>query len=194
LKQSHIDEYLEFATRAKYPLYRTACLLAGGGQPSGRGTWSRRPWAASTPTGGGSPRPTTRPAYAHTILVRTFLSHRRRRSSGERPTGYLPEGTRRGDGHRPAGHPAGRAWPNCRPATRAVVVLRYWEDRSIEETAALLRLSAGAVRTQSSRALARFARGAGRQPQRARAPLVVTPTLIAHMNETVALPCPLKRN
>ncbi|MFF1793523.1 RNA polymerase sigma factor [Kitasatospora sp. NPDC058263] len=39
---------------------------------------------------------------------------------------------------------------------RAVLVLRFWEDRSIEETAAALRLSSTAVRSRSSRALARL--------------------------------------
>lgn len=36
---------------------------------------------------------------------------------------------------------------------RAVVVLRYWEDRSIEETAGVLNASAAAVRTRCTRAL-----------------------------------------
>ena len=38
---------------------------------------------------------------------------------------------------------------------RAVLVLRFWEDRSVEETATMLKLTSGAVRTRSSRALAR---------------------------------------
>ena len=42
------------------------------------------------------------------------------------------------------------------PQDRAVLVLRYWEDRSAEETAAVLRLSPSTVRSRSSRALARM--------------------------------------
>ena len=42
------------------------------------------------------------------------------------------------------------------PPARAVVVLRYWEDLSIEEVAAILRCSTGNVKSQSSRALARL--------------------------------------
>lgn len=37
-----------------------------------------------------------------------------------------------------------------------MLVLRYWEDRSVEETAEVLRASSGAVRSRSTRALARL--------------------------------------
>jgi hypothetical protein len=37
------------------------------------------------------------------------------------------------------------------PRARAVVVLRYWEDRSIDQVAALLGCSAGSVTSQSAR-------------------------------------------
>lgn len=40
------------------------------------------------------------------------------------------------------------------PSARAVLILRYWEDMSIEQTAAVLRCSPGNVKSQSSRALA----------------------------------------
>jgi DNA-directed RNA polymerase specialized sigma24 family protein len=36
------------------------------------------------------------------------------------------------------------------------VVLRYWEDRSVTETARDVKMSEGAVRTRASRALARL--------------------------------------
>jgi len=37
---------------------------------------------------------------------------------------------------------------------RAVLILRYWEDLSVEETAALLNCSAGTVKSQAARGLA----------------------------------------
>ncbi|MFH9348108.1 SigE family RNA polymerase sigma factor [Kitasatospora sp. NPDC017646] len=95
-------------------------------------------------------------AYARGTLVRSYLSHRRLRRSGERPAlGELPEGTAPGD------DPALRvtllaALAELQPRDRAVLVLRYWEDRSVEETAAELGVSAGAVRAQSLRALGRL--------------------------------------
>lgn len=39
------------------------------------------------------------------------------------------------------------------PRQRAVLVLRYWEDLSVEETAALLHCSAGTVKSQAARGL-----------------------------------------
>ena len=42
------------------------------------------------------------------------------------------------------------------PKARAVVVLRYWEDLSVEATAAALGCSTGTVKSQSSRGLARL--------------------------------------
>ena len=154
MRKTQEDDYLEFATARSTHLYRTACLLAGGDthlaedlvqETLGRMYvhW-RKVSAADNPA-----------AYAHTVLVRAFLSHRRRRSSDERPTSRLPDGTA------PESDPALRvtllnALAELSARDRAVVVLRYWEDRSVEETAALLRLSAGAVRTQSSRALVRL--------------------------------------
>jgi len=42
------------------------------------------------------------------------------------------------------------------PLDRAVVVLRYWADQTVAEVAAETGLSEGAVRTRTSRALARL--------------------------------------
>jgi RNA polymerase sigma-70 factor (sigma-E family) len=91
-------------------------------------------------------------AYVHGILIKAFLSDRRRRSSGELPTEHVPEEVARD------ADPAQRlalmaALADLGERDRAVVVLRYWEDRSVAETADQLGLSVAAVRNRSLRAL-----------------------------------------
>ncbi|GIH21173.1 SigE family RNA polymerase sigma factor [Rugosimonospora africana] len=49
-----------------------------------------------------------------------------------------------------------RALATLPPRTRAVVVLRYWEDLSEAETAQILGCSVGAVKSQGSRGLAQL--------------------------------------
>ena len=102
--------------------------------------------------------------YARRVLVNTSTSWWRRRWHGERPTEVLPE---------PAGAGPDRAsslerdalWRHVRalPARqRAVLVLRFYEDLSEAETARLLGVSVGTVKSQASRALATLRRRLGR--------------------------------
>ncbi|MFR9778521.1 SigE family RNA polymerase sigma factor [Micromonospora sp. MS34] len=92
-------------------------------------------------------------AYVRQILVRTFLDERRRGWwRRERVGGEAAEG------HAPPDSPEGRlvmlrALAAVAPRQRAVLVLRYWEDLSIEETAALLGCSTGTVKSQAARGL-----------------------------------------
>jgi len=46
-----------------------------------------------------------------------------------------------------------RALAEVPPRQRAVLVLRYWEDMSVEETAAVLSCSPGTVKSQAARGL-----------------------------------------
>lgn len=46
-----------------------------------------------------------------------------------------------------------RALADVPPRQRAVLVLRYWEDMSVDETAAALSCSAGTVKSQAARGL-----------------------------------------
>jgi len=147
-------EYLEFAARRAAALYRSACLLSGGDthlaedlvqETLGRMYvhWHKAA-AADNPAG-----------YAHTVLVRAFLSHRRKRSSTETPREELPDAVT-AEGDATVRIVLLDALGQLTPRDRAVLVLRYWEDRSVEETAQALRLSPGAVRTRCSRALERL--------------------------------------
>ncbi|MEU7564473.1 SigE family RNA polymerase sigma factor [Streptomyces fradiae] len=164
MRGSREDGFLEFAAGRSGYLFRSACLLTSGdthlAEDLVQETLGRMYalWGRTGPSGRSAARIDNPAAYAQTVLVRAFLSHRRRRSADERPVGRLPDSAHAdADG----GDPALRvalldALAGLPPKDRAVLVLRYWEDRSIEETAHALRVSSAAVRTRSVRALARL--------------------------------------
>ena len=93
--------------------------------------------------------------YVRAVLVNTYTSGWRRRWHGEIATGALPETTgadaTRGVEDR---HALWSALARLPRRQRAVVVLRYLEDLSEAETARLLGVGVGTVKSQTSRALA----------------------------------------
>ena len=94
-------------------------------------------------------------AYATRTLLNTYLAHKRLKRTGEVLTGRLPEPVVQ------APAPEERimlldALAALPPRGRAVVVLRYWEDLSVEQTAAVLGCSPGNVKSQAARALSRL--------------------------------------
>ncbi|MCD9873620.1 SigE family RNA polymerase sigma factor [Streptomyces guryensis] len=156
MRQARADEYAEFAAVRAGHLYRSACLLTAGDthlaedlvqETLGRlyVSW-RRVARVENPAG-----------YAQTVLMRTFLTHQRRRSSTERATDVLPDVPDDGAGRdMPLRLTLLEALARLPAKDRAVVVLRYWEDRSIEETAQAMNASSAAVRTRCVRALGRL--------------------------------------
>lgn len=93
--------------------------------------------------------------YARTVVVRTFLDEKRRPWRRERPSsGSLPEhpveDIAESTTTRVALLDALRSLP---PRQRAVVVLRVWEDMSVDQTAQALDISAGTVKSQLSKSL-----------------------------------------
>ena len=95
-------------------------------------------------------------AYARRVLLRTYLDERRRPWRRERPAADPPDRTERVDAPRAvderlALEAALRRLPRTQ---RAAVVLRYWCDLDIRETAAALGVSEGTVKSASSRGLA----------------------------------------
>jgi RNA polymerase sigma-70 factor (sigma-E family) len=96
-------------------------------------------------------------AYVRRALVTTATGWRRRRWQGEVPTADLPEDAT-ADEVTPVDVRADvlRLLAQLGPRQRAVVVLRFYEDRSESEVAALLGVSVGTVKSQASRGLARL--------------------------------------
>ena len=147
------EDFQAFVRSRGAHLYHTACLLTGGDthlaedlvqEALGRMCmkWDQRR-RIDNPSG-----------YAQTVLVNVFISQRRKKSASELPT------ERVADTAAPRQDMELRvtllgALARLAELDRAVLVLRYWEDRSVEETAAVLKLRAGTVRARSSRALAR---------------------------------------
>lgn len=93
-------------------------------------------------------------AYSRTALARTFLDQRRK-LRGETTTDRVPE-VHSSDGDTVLRLALFEALRLLSERDRAIVVLRYWEDRSVDETAWTLGLRPGVVRTRCQRALLRL--------------------------------------
>ncbi|WBB77631.1 SigE family RNA polymerase sigma factor [Micromonospora sp. WMMD882] len=146
------DEFREFVAARSGALLRTAYLLAGDWATAEDllQTALTKTYLAWKRHGGiDAVEP-----YARRVLVNTSTSWWRRRWHGERPTEVLPE--RAADDEIEQQLDRDVLWRHLRalPARqRAVLVLRYYEDLSEAQTAALLDISPGTVKSQTSRAL-----------------------------------------
>jgi len=158
-------EFTEFAQAAAPQLRRTAHLLCGDWHRAEDLTqialekvyvaW-RRVERTDNPQ-----------AYAKRVMLNAYLDRRRLRSSGE-VTGLEPHEFDRPDTHT-GENPDLRltlweALMRLPPRTRAVLVLRYWEDQSLESTAELLGMSLSAVKSAGPRGLARLRELLGTDP------------------------------
>lgn len=95
-------------------------------------------------------------AYVRKVLYTTYVSWWRRRSWHERPTG---QDTDRPSGGDVAAQVVERtvltaALAELPPRQRAVLVLRFYEDLTIEQVADVMGISASSVTTHASRGLA----------------------------------------
>ncbi|MEV0090283.1 SigE family RNA polymerase sigma factor [Streptomyces sp. NPDC050738] len=94
-------------------------------------------------------------AYVRKVLVTTHTSWWRRHWRGEVPTGELPERSGAADPYADVDleQSLAAAVRTLPVRQRAVIVLRYFEDLSVEETAATLGCAPGTVKSQASKAL-----------------------------------------
>jgi RNA polymerase sigma-70 factor (sigma-E family) len=147
------DGFEEFVNATADRLYRSALLMCGDhhlAEDLTQTTYAKVYSHWSKVAAAESPL-----AYSRTILTRTFLSHRRLRRSGEQPVETLPDSPQSGpdSAMRMDLLAALRQLP---PRDRAVLVLRYWEDLSVERTAEILGIRESACRNRAARALARL--------------------------------------
>ncbi|MEJ3746716.1 SigE family RNA polymerase sigma factor [Actinomycetes bacterium KLBMP 9797] len=97
------------------------------------------------------------PAYSRRVLLNAVFDQRKRRSSAEVVLAELPESA-----EPPAAVTAElhvtlmHALATLPARDQAIVVLRYWEDHSVETVAEILGVSTSVVKTQSARALTRL--------------------------------------
>ncbi|QIK77062.1 SigE family RNA polymerase sigma factor [Nocardioides piscis] len=150
---THDGDFTEFVQASWPGLYRTAYLLLGD-----RGLAEDLAQTALVKTYAAWSRIDDRaaaPAYARRTLVNTASSWFRKKGwRNELPTTSLPESSYASDpSTRPAVIDALRELP---PRQRAVVVLRYYDDLSVAETAEVLGCSTGTVKSQTFQAFAKL--------------------------------------
>jgi len=155
-------DFADFVHQRSAPMLRTAWLLTGGdwalaedlAQAAFSAVW--RHWTRVSVME--APE-----AYAHKVMLNTFLSWRRRRWTEEISTerfvvspsttgGFATVDTREVLRH---------ALRQLTARQRAVITLRYFEDRSEAETAAIMGCTVGTVKSQASRAIAKLRKQPG---------------------------------
>jgi RNA polymerase sigma-70 factor (sigma-E family) len=148
-----IDEFAEFAGAMAPRLRRTAFLLCGDwhtAEDLAQTTLAKLfvAWRRIS-------RHEAADAYATRTLVNTYLADRRTKRALEQPSAEVPERPVEWEGPelRIVVLNALAALP---PGARAVVVMRYWADMSVDQVAAALGCSPGNVKSQSARALAKL--------------------------------------
>ncbi|MEU0547576.1 SigE family RNA polymerase sigma factor [Micromonospora sp. NPDC005979] len=154
------EEFREFVAARSAALLRTAYLLAGDWATAEDllQTALTKTYLAWKRLGGIE---AVEP-YARRVMVNTSTSWWRRRWHGERPTEVLPERPGLDEIERQLDRDL--LWRHLKELPsrqRAVLVLRYYEDLSEAQTAALLDISPGTVKSQASRALATLRRRMG---------------------------------
>jgi RNA polymerase sigma-70 factor (sigma-E family) len=147
------EEFTDFVQAAWPTLYRTAYLLVGD---RGLAEDLVQTTLAKTYVSWGRVRDLgAAGVYARTVLVNTASSWFRRRAwNSEMATSELPDNpVMPPENHRPMMLDALRALP---PRQRAVVVLRFYEDLTVEQTADALGISAGTVKSQTAHAMTKL--------------------------------------
>ena len=152
-------DFADFVRHRSTPMLRSAWLLTGGDwalaedlvQTALGEVWRRWPRVAAMEAPD---------AYAHKVMVNTFLHWRGRRWTGEIATAEFPQAATDtgGFGRVDTRESLRHALRELTARQRAVIMLRYFEDRTEADTAEIMGCSVGTVKSQASKALARLRR------------------------------------
>ncbi len=147
------DGFTEFVADTSHRLLRAAWLLTGD---TGRAEDLLQTVLAKVWRRWGQIRTGNPEAYVRRMLFHTYATWWRRKWRGETPTDRVPDRPHADD---PAGDIAERdvltrALATVSRQQRAILVLRFFEDLSVAETAETLGCSPATVTTQTSRAFA----------------------------------------
>lgn len=151
------DEFARWAQECQQRLLRSAFLITGD-----LGLAEDRVQEALVKVGLRWPRlrATNPTAYAHTIIARDHVSwwrRHRREQVGTHEHAAEPTATDPGSDTRLV---VLKALDRLTPAQRRVLVLRHFDDLTERETATILGVSVGTVKSQNAAALARLRSGA----------------------------------
>jgi len=154
---TQVEEFDRFV-RTSYPaLVRLGYLMTGD---RGRGEDLVQTTLVKVFTHWGSLRSTSAAgAYTRKAMVREASRWRRRRWSAERPTLVVDSPARDVSDETARADAVRRALQDLPVAQRAVVVLRYFEQRSEAEIGDLLNIPPGTVKSRAARALASLRAG-----------------------------------
>jgi RNA polymerase sigma-70 factor (sigma-E family) len=153
------DEFAEFVAARYAALVRTGLLLTGD-----RGNAEDLAQSALIRTylaWGRLRKPANAEAYARRTLVRLALRARQRKWTGEIAAGRSAAGLSAapaGPGDDDLAVDVRRALAALPAGQRAVLVLRYFDDQSEAQTARLLGISPGTVKSRAARGLAQLRR------------------------------------
>jgi RNA polymerase sigma-70 factor (sigma-E family) len=143
-------EFREYVQARRSGLLRTAFLMCGDWHRSEDAVQSSmiKLYAVWSRT-----RLETADAYTRRIVTNILIDESRRGwFRRERSYSELPEGI--ADGNGPEERLAAvSALAKLPPRQRATLVLRFWEDLPVDETARIMRCSAGTVKSQTARGL-----------------------------------------
>lgn len=151
MDQQDWDGFRDYATARRGDLRRTAYLLCGDWhladdlvQDALAKLYVR--WRKVRAKG-------TVDGYVRRMLVNGYLATHRRSWRREVSTPQVPERAAPTGGDDGTRDLLMRALAGLHPSQRTIVVLRYWNDLSVEQTAAALGCSTGNVKSQSARGL-----------------------------------------